>query len=150
VLLARTATAAATLAPWSKAIRAEKWFDAKQLATIMRMTIPRRGGSFPDMGRDVIKVLPVALCLFAAGAAADCRYPDEGTMPLHRAITKVKLLPETEAWARQQTAVVQYALFLDRTRERRGRCYWTIEARAEGKVWRRFYVTPDGKSLLSE
>jgi len=35
------------------------------------------------MGRDVIKVLPVALCLFAAGA--DCRYPDEG---------KVKLLPE--------------------------------------------------------
>ena len=71
-------------------------------------------------------------------------------MPLHRAITKVKLLPETEAWARQQTAVVQYALFLDRTRERRGRCYWTIEARAEGKVWRRFYVTPHGKSLLSE
>lgn len=68
-------------------------------------------------------------------------------MPLHRAVTRVKLLPETETWARAQSSTVQYALFLDRTRESRGRCYWTVEVRAEGKLWRRFYITPDGKSL---
>ncbi len=71
-------------------------------------------------------------------------------MPLHRAVTRVKLLPETEAWAKNQTEVVQYALFLDETHRSRGRCYWTIEVRAQGRLWRRFYVTPDGKSLLSE
>ena len=90
------------------------------------------------------------MCLFAAPAAAGCGYPDEGTMPLHRAVTRVKLLPETEAWAKNQTEVVQYALFLDETHRSRGRCYWTIEVRAQGRLWRRFYVTPDGKSLLSE
>ena len=31
-----------------------------------------------------------------------------------------------------------------------GRCYWTVEARADGRVWRRFYVTPDGQRLVSE
>lgn len=103
--------------------------------------------------RDVIKLLPAALTLFAAAALADCRYPDEGTMPLHRAVTKVKLLPETEAWARaehEHGAVVQYALFLDRPRKAKGRCWWTVEARSEGKLWRRFFVTPDGKSLARE
>lgn len=74
-------------------------------------------------------------------------------MPLRRAVTKVKYLPETEAWAKaehQQGAVVQYALYLDRTRRSDGRCWWTVEARAEGKVWRRFFVTPDGKSVVRE
>lgn len=74
-------------------------------------------------------------------------------MPLHRAVTRVKLLPETEAWAKaehQQGVIVQYALFLEETRRSQRRCYWTVEVRAEGKVWRRFYVTPDGKSLLTE
>jgi hypothetical protein len=99
------------------------------------------------MGRDVIKVL--ALALFCSESAA-CAYPDEGTMPLHRAVTRVKYLPETETWAKEQRGMVQYALFLDRTRQSRGRCYWTVEVRAEGKVWRRFYVTPDGKSVTSE
>jgi hypothetical protein len=88
------------------------------------------------------------LVLPAAGFA--CEYPDEGTMPLRRAVTRVKHLPETEAWARAQEAAVQYALLLDRTRQSRGRCYWTVEVRAQGKVWRRFYVTPDGKEMLPE
>ena len=47
-------------------------------------------------------------------------------------------------------AVVQYALSLDREWHQGGRCYWTVEARAEGSTWRRFYVSPDGKSVLSE
>ena len=72
-------------------------------------------------------------------------------MPLHRAVTKVKLLPETEAWASQwlkKGTVVQYALMLDRDWHKDGRCYWTVDARAEGETWRRFYVTPDGRRLL--
>lgn len=85
--------------------------------------------------------------------ALACDYPDEGNMPLRRAVTKVKLLPQTEAWAaamHKAGAVVQYALSLDREWHRDGRCYWTVEARAEGATWQRFYVTPDGKRVLSE
>jgi hypothetical protein len=93
-----------------------------------------------------------ALFVFPLVALA-CDYPDEGNMPLRRAVTKVKLLPQTEAWAasmHKAGAVVQYALSLDREWHRDGRCYWTVEARAEGATWRRFYVTPDGKRVLSE
>ena len=71
-------------------------------------------------------------------------------MPLHRAVTRVKYLPEIEAWAKAQPSVVQYAVLLDRTRQMSGRCYWTVEVRAEGKVWRRFYVAPDGKKMVPE
>jgi hypothetical protein len=84
--------------------------------------------------------------------AVACDYPDEGNMPLRRAVGKVKFLPETQVWAasmHKAGAVVQYALLLNEPKRRRGRCYWPIEARAEGKVWRRFYVTPDGKSVLN-
>jgi hypothetical protein len=92
----------------------------------------------------------LVLLLFSGGAIA-CNYPDEGNMPLRRAISKVKYLPETEAWATATHgtgAVVQYALLLDEPKMQEGRCYWPVEVRAEGKLWRRFYVTPDGKGLL--
>ena len=84
-------------------------------------------------------------------AAAACDYPDEGTMPLHRAVTKVKLRPEVEAWAKEsleQKLLVEYALLLDQPKMIRGRCYWTVEARAGGSVWQRYYVTPDGRRVL--
>lgn len=74
-------------------------------------------------------------------------------MPLRRAVTRVKLLPETEAWAadmHKAGAVVQYALSLDREWHKNGRCYWIVEARAQGDTWRRFYVAPDGKRVLNE
>jgi hypothetical protein len=74
-------------------------------------------------------------------------------MPLRRAVTRIKLLPQTEAWAKTQHeagVVVQYALSLDREWHRDGRCYWTVEARAQGETWRRFYVAPDGRTVLSE
>jgi len=93
-------------------------------------------------------IISCLLALSAPGFA--CEYPDEGTMPLRRAVTRVKYLPEIEAWAKAQDSVVQYALLLDRPRQAHGRCYWTLEVRAEGKVWRRFYVTPDGKSMEPE
>ena len=72
-------------------------------------------------------------------------------MPLRRAVSKVKFLPETEAWAAKMHktgAVVQYALLLDEPRQEQGRCYWPVEVRASGKVWRRYYVSPDGKTVL--
>ncbi|TMH64977.1 MAG: hypothetical protein E6H57_15505 [Betaproteobacteria bacterium] len=98
------------------------------------------------------RCLLAPLLIFPLAALA-CDYPDEGNLPLRRAVTKVKLLPETEAWAASMHntgVVVQYALSLDREWRRDGRCYWTVEARAEGSTWRRFYVSPDGKRVLSE
>jgi len=74
-------------------------------------------------------------------------------MPLRRAVARVKFLPETEAWAasmHKAGAVVQYALRLDEPGRENGRCYWPVEVRAEGTLWRRFYVTPDGRSVLQE
>ena len=74
-------------------------------------------------------------------------------MPLRRAVSRVKFLPETQAWAadmHRAGAVVQYSLLLDEERRANGRCYWTVEARAQGSIWRRYYVSPDGKNLLGE
>lgn len=96
------------------------------------------------------KTLFAALFAFPPAAQA-CDYPDEGNMPLRRAVTKVKLLPETEAWSAellQQKVTVQYALLLDQPVRLKGRCYWTVEARAEGRTWSRFYVSPDGRSVI--
>jgi len=139
--------------PWSKAMRAQRWFDAKQLATPINMTMPRPGVIFASMRvPDLSKLLGVALAGVSLSAAA-CTYPDEGTMPLRRAVSRVKFLPETEAWAAAQHkegVVVRYVLSLDHDERRNGRCYWTVDARARGHTWRRFYVSPDGKSLLSE
>jgi hypothetical protein len=91
-------------------------------------------------------LLPIA-CASTAG----CNYPDEGTMPLRRALTRVQMLPETEAWERARREAgdaVQYRLFLEKFVFLRNKCHWTVEALADGKVWRRFYVSPDGKSVL--
>ena len=43
---------------------------------------------------------------------------------------------------------MQYKLMLDQEWRMVGRCYWTIDARAHGRTWRRFYVSPDGRRLL--
>jgi hypothetical protein len=64
---------------------------------------------------------------------------------------KVKLLPETEAWAKsmhETGAIVQYALLLDEPKQQKGRCYWPVQLRAGGTLWRTYYVSPDGRSVL--
>ena len=38
---------------------------------------------------------------------------------------------------------------LDAPVHQAGRCYWPVEVRADGKLWRRFLVSPDGKRLLT-
>jgi len=97
-----------------------------------------------------LKLFCIGVCLFSARPALACDYPDEGNMPLRRAVTKVRMLPEIEAWSaavQRAGAAVQYALLLEQTQHSGGRCYWTIEVRADGKTWRTFYVSPDGKLL---
>jgi hypothetical protein len=91
------------------------------------------------------------ILFFIALPAFACEYPNEGNMPLRRAVSKVKFLPETEAWARamQKTgAVVHYAVLLDEPWYQKGVCYWPVEVRAGSEVWRRYYVSPDGKRVL--
>ena len=73
-------------------------------------------------------------------------------MPLRRAVSRVKFLPDTQDWAAGQHkagVVVQYALSLEREWHHDGQCYWTVEARAQGATWRRFNVSPDGEQLFS-
>lgn len=83
--------------------------------------------------------------------AQACEFPDEGGMPLRRAVTRIEMLPEVDAWARamqRNGATPQYLVRLDEPVREAGRCYWPVEVRAEGKLWRRFFITPDGKSIL--
>ena len=141
--VARTLTAVPTLVPWSNAMRAQRWLDAKALATPSMMTIALAGVSFCSMRAAIIG------CLFAAPALA-CDYPDLGNLPLRRAVTRVEMLPEVHAWARDRIengVKPQYAVRLDQPVRERGKCYWPVEIRAEGKLWRRYLVTPDGKNI---
>ena len=72
-------------------------------------------------------------------------------MPLRRAVTKVQMLSEVDAWARaaeKNGVKPQYVVLLDQPVREAGRCYWPVEVRAGGQLWRRFLVSPDGKSVL--
>jgi hypothetical protein len=95
--------------------------------------------------------LAIICCLLGvAPPSFACDYPDEGGMPLRRAVTRVEMLPEVHAWARgmvEKGVSPQYLVRLDAPVHRAGRCYWSVEARAEGKLWRTFLVTPDGKHV---
>lgn len=91
--------------------------------------------------------------VFACGPALACDYPDEGNMPVRRAIAKVRYLPDTEAWAasmHKEGVVVHYALLLDAPVKTAQACYWPLEVRAAGKLWRRYYVTPDGQQVTRD
>jgi hypothetical protein len=93
------------------------------------------------------------LLLAAAAPVVACDYPDEGNMPLRRAVSRVKYLPQTETWAAEMHkagAHVQYALLLDRPAVRNGRCYWTLEVKANGELWRSFLVSPEGRVFNDE
>ena len=90
---------------------------------------------------------PLAGVLIAA-LASPCAYPDEGVLPLRRAVTQVRLHPDIEGWARDMRdkgEAVQYALLLDEPLWERGRCYWTVEAKLGETLVKRFFVTPKGE-----
>ena len=92
------------------------------------------------------------MCLLAAPLPGfACELPDEGNTPLRRAVTRVEMLPEVHAWARErieQGVTPRYLVRLDDPLWKDGKCYWRVEASADGKLWRRFLVSPDGKSVM--
>jgi hypothetical protein len=98
----------------------------------------------------VRKVIGCALVVLATPGLA-CEMPDEGNMPLRRAATRVEMQPEGEAWARatrQSGANPQFVVRIDAPHWEKERCYWPVEVRADGKLWRRYLVTPDGRQVL--
>ena len=99
------------------------------------------------------RIALVAAALFAAPALA-CDFPDEGAdTAWRRAVSKVKYLPETEAWSQSMTlerTLVRYVVSLDEPKRLNGRCYWPVEVRADGKLWKRFLVTPDGRAMRED
>jgi hypothetical protein len=99
-------------------------------------------------------LIPAALvaALVAPLAALACDVPDEGNMPWRRAIAKVKYLPETEAMVQMQPdrSHMRYVLSMDQPRHFAGRCWWPVEVRVDGRVWKRFLVTPQGDALRED
>jgi hypothetical protein len=92
-----------------------------------------------------------ALAFLVPTLAAACDYPKDGTVGLNRAIESVRKLPETETWQRERREAgepVQFRLLLQKEAYFNRKCHWTVEALAKGELWRRFYVSPDGKSVL--
>ena len=71
---------------------------------------------------------------------------------MRRVITRVKYLPATEAWQRSlpSGSIAQFVLLVDSPRRVRGRCYWPVEVRSGGELWKRFLVTTDGTRVLPD
>jgi len=93
-----------------------------------------------------------SLILAFAAPALACEVPDDGATPLRPAITRVKYLAETEAWlkALPEGKIAQFVLLVDSPRRIRGTCYWPVEVRASGELWKVFLVTADGKQILKD
>jgi len=105
----------------------------------------------PHRGLRLAVVLVAAL---ASPAASACDVPDEGgNTPWRRAVAKVRYQPDVEAWASAMTRdghLVQYAVLLDQPATVAGRCYWPVEVRAGGTLWKRFLVAPDGTAMRED
>lgn len=94
-----------------------------------------------------------ALCALLAPGALACEVPDKGgNTPWRRAVAKVKYLPETEAMAALQgdRSVVRYVVSLDEPKHVGRRCYWPVEVRVGGRLWKRYLVTPDGSAMRED
>jgi hypothetical protein len=124
------------------------WLALKMTAISISSGMPAFGDNFPAMA-DVIKLL---LLLLPCSAIA-CDFPDEGNLPLRRAVARVETHPAVDDWIREmrrQGIVTQVAVLVAESVRRGGRCYWPVEVRAEGALWRRYLVTPDGKRVIDE
>ena len=98
----------------------------------------------------MIKAAGFSLIVASAAPACACAVPDDGGAPLRGAVTRVKYLAETEAWQKALPAgtVAQFVLLVDSPRRIRGTCYWPVEVRAGGELWKRFLVSADGRRIL--
>ena len=99
-----------------------------------------------------IQGIALATALATALPAAACEVPDEGGTPWRHAVAKVRYLPETEAMVQMQPdrSLLRYVLSLDDPRHLAGRCWWPVEVRVDGRLWKRFLVTPQGDALREE
>jgi hypothetical protein len=99
-----------------------------------------------------VKNAGFSLILAIAAPALACTVPGDGSAPLRGVVTRVKHLPETEAWqkALPEGSIAQFVLLVDSPRRIRGACYWPVEVRASGELWKRFFVSADGKRVLKE
>ena len=100
------------------------------------------------------RIVLASVLAFLTLPALACDVPDEGgNTPWRRAVSKVRYLPETDAWAETMSragATVQYVVSLDSPRYAAGRCWWPVDVRAGGKLWKRFLVTPDGSAVRED
>ena len=93
-----------------------------------------------------------SLILALAAPTFACEVPDDGSAPLRGLVTRVKHLAETEAWQKTlpEGSIAQFVLLVDSPRRIRGSCYWPVEVRVGGELWKRFLVTADGKRVLQD
>jgi hypothetical protein len=100
--------------------------------------------------KSVARTLVFAHALAALPALA-CEVPDDGGALPRRLVTRVKHLPQTEAWQKTlpEGTTAQFVLRLDAPQRIRGRCYWPVEVRAGGELWTRFMVSANGKLAKS-
>ena len=100
-----------------------------------------------------IKAIIVLGAALAALPAVACDVPDEGNTPWHRAVSKVKYRPDIEAMVDmmpRDRGAVQYVVSLDQPRHLARRCWWPVEVRVDGRLWKRFLVTPDGGAVRED
>lgn len=95
----------------------------------------------------------IAAALALAAPAFACDLPDDDYATLRRMVSRVKYLRQTETWAEARTragAQVQYQLSIDQPARRDGLCWWPVEVRADGKLWKRFLVSPAANRVIED
>jgi hypothetical protein len=94
---------------------------------------------------------PAALAI--ASPAVACEIAGDDWHAVRRMVVRVKILPETEAWAERRTregAQVKYLLSLDQPVRRKQRCWWPVEVSADGELWKRFLVRRDSSEVVED
>lgn len=97
--------------------------------------------------------LAAAAALVLAPPAPACEFNEDDWNALRRMVVRVKIRPETEAWAERKAwerVQVKYLLSLDEPVRRDGRCWWPVEVSAGGEPWKRFLVRPDDSAVLED
>lgn len=101
--------------------------------------------------KSVAHTISFALALVALPALA-CELPDDGSASPRRLVARVKHLPQTEAWQKTlpEGTIAQFVLRVASPRKIRGQCYWPVEVRADGELWRRYWVSAEGARVIEK
>jgi hypothetical protein len=96
-------------------------------------------------------IIVALACLAQSGFA--CEYPEQANTSLRRAVTRVEMVPQVAEWHREMVRKgvdPQYVVRLDERHREGGKCFWPVEVHAEGRLWWRYLVTPDGKTVRKQ